>query len=106
MIPEISATEAAARRDAGSDVVLLDVREPEELAIARVTGALHIPMGDIPSRVQQLDADKTLIVFCHHGRRSYNVAAWLKQQGFERVLSMAGGIDAWSQEVDPGVPRY
>lgn len=105
-IPEISAVEAASRRDSDSNVVLLDVREHKELLIAQINGAQHIPMGDIPGRVQHLDPDKTLIVFCHHGARSYNVAAWLRRQGFENVLSLAGGIDAWSTEVDPRVPRY
>lgn len=105
-VPEISPHEAAARRDSDANVVLLDVREPKELLLARIEGALHIPMGDIPGRVQHLDPERTLIVFCHHGVRGGNVAVWLRQQGFTNVLNLAGGIDAWSVEVDPRVPRY
>jgi rhodanese-related sulfurtransferase len=104
---ELSAEETARRRAAGaSELVLLDVREPEELAICRIEGAEHIPMGDIPSRLQHLDPERDLVVFCHHGVRSARVALWLRGQGFERVWSLAGGIDAWAQTVDPTLPRY
>ncbi len=89
-----------------ADFVLLDCREPEELAVARIDGALHIPMGDIPSRLQSLDPAKEYVVFCHHGVRSAHVVSFLRQQEFERVRNMAGGIDAWSREIDVNVPRY
>jgi len=88
------------------DFVLLDCREPEELRIARIEGAVHIPVGDIPSFLPRLDADRYYVVFCHHGLRSQQVAAFLRQQDFPHVQSMSGGIDAWSCAVDPSVPRY
>ena len=71
LVSELSPTEAASRRDSDSNVVLLDVREPDELLLARIEGAQHIPMGDIPGRLQHLNPDHTLIVFCHRGKRSY-----------------------------------
>lgn len=104
MIEEISATEAAAAL-AGDDHLLLDVREAVELQSAAVAGALHIPMGEIPARLDELDRDKTIICMCHLGGRSMQVAAFLAQQGFPEVLNMAGGIEAWQAEVDPNVAR-
>ena len=91
----------------GESFTLLDVREPWEFETARIQGAKLMPMGDIPSRAnQELDPKDHIIVYCHHGVRSMNVTAWLRQQGFEKVQSMAGGIDAWSRRVDPKVPVY
>ena len=91
----------------GERFTLLDVREPWEFDAARIEGAKLIPMGDVPSRAhQELDPDDHIIVYCHHGVRSLNVTAWLRQQGFEKAQSMAGGIDAWSRRVDPKVPLY
>ena len=90
-------------------MVLIDVREPEEFAVTRIEGTTLIPMRDIPASLQQLEAkagEATLIVFCHHGIRSLNVAHWLREQGVADCQSMAGGIDAWSALVDPAVPRY
>jgi rhodanese-related sulfurtransferase len=95
--------------DRGEAIRLVDVREPAEYAIARIEGAELIPMGTVPSRLQHLDAaadEATLIVFCHRGVRSLNVAYWLREQGVAACRSMAGGIDRWSEEVDPTVPRY
>lgn len=86
--------------------VVLDCREREEVAIARIEGAVHIPMGDIPSRQTELDPDAEIVVVCHHGVRANKVAAFLKEQGFTNVKNLAGGIDAWSLEVDPRVARY
>ena len=87
--------------------MLLDVREPWEFETARIEGAKLIPMGDVPSRAhQELDPEDHIVVYCHHGVRSLNVTAWLRQQGFEKAQSMAGGIDAWSRTVDPKVPVY
>ena len=86
---------------------LIDVREPWELATARIDGSVAMPMGDVPARAhQELDPDLRLVVLCHHGVRSMNVTAWLRNQGFEQVQSLRGGIDAWSVEVDPAVGRY
>src|SRR5258708_7511125 len=87
--------------------ILLDVREPWEFQTAHIEGAILIPMGDIPSRAhQELDPEAHIIAYCHHGVRSMNVTAWLRQQGFEKAQSMAGGIDAWSRRVDGKVPVY
>jgi rhodanese-related sulfurtransferase len=85
----------------------IDVREPWEVATAQIKGSLVMPMGDVPARAhQELDPDERLVVFCHLGQRSLNVTAWLRNQGFENVQSMRGGIEAWSGEVDQSVPRY
>jgi rhodanese-related sulfurtransferase len=86
---------------------LIDVREPWEVATASIAGSVTMPMGDVPARAnQELDPDEPLVVFCHAGVRSMNVTVWLRNQGFEQAQSMRGGIDAWSREVDPNVPRY
>lgn len=91
----------------GKDHILLDVREPWEFEIAHIEGSLLMPMGDVPSRAfQELDPEAHIVTICHHGVRSLNVAVWLRNQGFERVQSLRGGIDGWSAEIDPGVPRY
>jgi rhodanese-related sulfurtransferase len=87
-------------------VVLLDVREPHELDIAAVAGTAHIPMQHVPGRLGELDPSKTIVVMCHGGMRSMQVAAFLKQNGFERVVNLDGGIDAWSVTVDGTLPRY
>lgn len=89
------------------DLVLLDVREPGEYAIARIEGSTLMPMGDVPSRAnQELDPDAHIITICHHGVRSMNVAVWLRNQGFERAQSLRGGIDAWAVSVEPAMARY
>lgn len=95
-----------AREGNRSDFVLLDVREHVEYQTSHVEGSLLIPMGEIPSRLQELDPDAHIVTMCHAGVRSMNVAVWLREQGFDRVQSMRGGINAWSQSVDPTVPRY
>lgn len=91
-------------------VVVLDVREPWECALASVPAegfALRmIPMGELSSRLQELDPDQPVACLCHHGVRSMHVAAFLQRQGFEKVVNITGGIDAWSRERDPRVPRY
>ena len=103
---EISVGQVKGLIDRGEKLRLIDVREPAEFAIARIEGAELIPMRTIPGAVARLGSgDERLIVFCHHGVRSLNAVHWLRGQGIEAV-SMAGGIDAWSVEVDPSVPRY
>lgn len=93
--------------DRGEPLMVLDVREPWEVQTASLEGAKHIPMGDIPARAhQELDPDDHIVVVCHHGVRSLNVTNWLRQQGFENVQSMRGGIDRWSRTIDPKVPIY
>lgn len=89
------------------EIILLDVREPWEQQTALISGSLTMPMGDVPSRAfQELDPESRIIAVCHHGVRSMNVAVWLRNQGFEQAQSLQGGIDAWSREVDPSIPRY
>lgn len=105
---EISPIEAKAKIEAG-EAVLIDVREPAEYQIARIDGAELIPMNTVPQRLQYLDAlaeEKLLIVHCHHGMRSLNVVDWLRRQGVSNCQSMAGGIERWSAQVDPKIPRY
>jgi len=86
---------------------LLDCREPWEHQTAHIEGALLMPMNEIPARAhQELDPDAHIVVYCHHGVRSLNVTNWLRQQGFAKVQSMRGGIDAWSRTVDSKVPVY
>jgi rhodanese-related sulfurtransferase len=89
-----------------SSLIVLDVREPWEIATAKIEGSLQMPMGDIPARVQELDPDAHIVTVCHAGVRSMNAAVWLRNQGLERVQSLRGGIDAWSREIDPNIPRY
>ncbi len=91
------------------EAVLIDVREPEEFALAQVEGAILMPMNTVPSELQRLEAladEGSLLILCHHGVRSLQVAYWLQQQGIEQCASVAGGIDRWSLEVDPTIPRY
>lgn len=93
-----------------SQALLLDVREPWEVETAAISlpgvAAKHIPMGRIPERLDELDPSQSIVCICHHGVRSLQVVAFLERQGFESVYNLAGGIDAWSVEVDPSVPRY
>jgi len=105
---ELTPRQVRAALDAGQELLLLDVRTPAEHAAAAVDGATLIPMGEVPARLQELEqhAEAPIIVMCHHGKRSMQVTAFLRQHGFEDVRSMAGGIDAWSLGVDAGVPRY
>jgi rhodanese-related sulfurtransferase len=94
-------------QDQGEDFLLLDCREPEEHQLARIGGSLLIPMQQIPERIAELVArNQRIVVHCHHGARSLRVTHWLRGQGFSRAQNMEGGIDAWSQQIDPGVPRY
>ena len=103
---EITATEAAELLKE-KKARFIDVREPWEFATAKIEGSELMPMGDVPSRAhQELDPEERLVVLCHHGMRSLNTTVWLRNQGFEQVQSLRGGIDAWSAEIDPKVPRY
>jgi rhodanese-related sulfurtransferase len=107
-VPELSPTDFAKRWPdyAHSAVVLLDVREHVELELAAVSGAVHIPMREIPARLAEFDRDTPLVVMCHSGGRSRGVAEYLLGNGFSQVFNLRGGIDAWSTEIDPQVPRY
>jgi rhodanese-related sulfurtransferase len=87
-------------------ILLLDVREDEERAVARIEPSLHIPMNSVPDRLADLPQDRRIVVYCHHGGRSYAVAGYLETEGFKDVTNLTGGIDEWSRLVDPRVPRY
>lgn len=103
---DITVEELAQWRASGRDFVLLDVREPFEVAAASLPDALHVPMREIPVRLAELDPKAEHVVFCHHGGRSEHVARFLTARGFERVHNLEGGIDAYSKRVDSSVPRY
>jgi rhodanese-related sulfurtransferase len=103
---EITPAETKRRLDAGENLLLVDVREPWEFAICRIEGAKLIPMGSIPANLQALDTDEDVICYCHHGMRSLDVVVWLRGQGVANAKSLAGGIERWSTEIDPRVPRY
>jgi len=106
---EISVRDVKAMFDRREDFLLLDVRQPQEFAICRISGASLIPLADLGARMEEvlsLADDRPVVIHCHHGGRSLSAAAALKKAGVENARSMAGGIDAWSQLVDPTVPRY
>ena len=106
---EVSPAEVQRRLAAGEKLFLIDVREPSEYQQARIENADLVPMRAVPASLQQLEAkadEGTLIVFCHHGVRSLNVVNWLREQGVTTCQSMSGGIDQWSRQIDPNVPRY
>ena len=105
MNKQISAVEASVLYKSGK-AVLLDVREESELAICKLEGALHIPMGEIPDRCDALPKDKPVIAFCHHGMRSSKVQQFLMSRGFENIINMQDGIHAWSTDVDPAIAQY
>jgi rhodanese-related sulfurtransferase len=104
-VPEITPTEFVARRDRGDPLTLLDVREDWELGVASVPGIVHIPMGQVADRLAELDRHKEIAVLCRSGRRSMEVARFLQQNGF-RSVNVAGGILAWSRELDATIPTY
>jgi rhodanese-related sulfurtransferase len=106
---EITPAETKALQNSGEPMFLIDVREPQEWALARIDGASLVPMGTVPGALQDLEnkaEEGALIVYCHHGVRSLQVVAWLRERGVSCCYSMAGGIDQWSREIDPSVPRY
>ncbi len=107
MVEELAARELARRLRASPErVFLLDVREPYEREYAVIEPSLHIPMQEIPARLSEVPRDREVVVYCHSGARSMLVAGYLTTRGYTSVANLAGGIDAWSMTVDPGVPRY
>jgi rhodanese-related sulfurtransferase len=88
------------------DVVLLDVREPDEREVAQIDPSIHIPMNDVPARLAEVPKDRRVVVYCHHGGRSMMIAGYLEGEGYSETVNMDGGIDAWSRRVDPSIPRY
>jgi rhodanese-related sulfurtransferase len=105
IVPEISPAEFVARRDRGDTLTLLDVREDWELAVASVPNIVHIPMGQVANRLDEIDRGSTVVVMCRSGRRSLEVAKYLQQSGFD-AINLAGGILAWSRELDATIPTY
>ena len=105
---EVTPRRVKAMLDGGEDFLLLDCRLPKEYALAKVDSAVFVPMQELPGRINELDAyaDRPIVVFCHGGVRSMRTTAFLREQGFDNVMSMAGGIDLWSIDVDSAVPRY
>lgn len=98
---------AAWLADAGRErPLLLDVREPWEWETARIEGAQHIPMGQVPARLAEIERGRDVVAVCHHGGRSQQVAMFLEKSGFTKVHNLQGGVDGWSRSVDPSVPLY
>jgi rhodanese-related sulfurtransferase len=108
MISQIHPVELKAKLDSGEPVYLLDVRQPYEYEFCRLQGSTLIPLNELPGRLEEVEPEdgSLVVVYCHHGVRSLSGAAILMQAGLANVASLRGGIDAWSQLVDPGVPRY
>lgn len=102
----ITARELSQRLQQGDDLLLVDVREADELAIARFPHALHIPLATVPLRLAELPTDRTIVLACHHGGRSMQALQFLKARGYTALLNLEGGIDAWSRDVDRAVARY
>jgi rhodanese-related sulfurtransferase len=86
--------------------LLLDVREPWEWERARIEGSQHVPMREVPARLEEIDPEREVVAICHHGGRSQQVAMFLEKNGFSKVHNLQGGVDAWSRTVDPAVPLY
>jgi sulfur-carrier protein adenylyltransferase/sulfurtransferase len=104
-IPQLSVKDLKKRIDAGEDLFILDVREPFEYQIANIGGKL-IPQGEVPQRLAEIDRDREIIVQCKSGGRSQRIAEFLKQSGYPKVANVSGGILAWSDQIDPSVPKY
>jgi len=104
-IPEISAKDLKARQDRGDDLFILDVREPHEYQICNLNGTL-IPLGELPRRVNELDSSREMVVHCRSGKRSADAIQFLQQAGFKKLWNLKGGVLAWSDEVDPSMPKY
>jgi len=103
---EIGVRELEAQRARGEDFTLIDVREPHEYEIARIPGSTLIPLHHLPERMSELDSSREIVLHCHHGQRSMRALQMLRQAGFRKLKNLRGGIDSWSREVDPSVPRY
>ena len=105
---EVSVQDVNRWRESAQELTLLDCREPDEYSTARIDGAKLLPMSELAARIGELSKlqNSRIVVHCHHGGRSLRVVRWLREQGFGQAQSMAGGIDQWSLEIDPNVPRY
>ena len=105
-IPSIDVLELKRRRDANAPLTLIDVREPYELDLAQIEGAKLIPLGEVEERLGEIERGRDIVVFCHAGVRSARAVQLLQRAGFTDIYNLEGGIDAWSQQIDPAVPRY
>lgn len=105
-VEQLQVEQLAQWRGSGRAHVLLDVREDDEVAIASIDGALHVPMNEVPSRIAEIPREADVAVLCHVGGRSYAVARYLAENGYETVYNVAGGIDRYAEIVDPTIPRY
>lgn len=101
---EVDVASAAELFRAGT--LLIDVREPNEVAVVQIAGSKHIPIRDIPARTAEIPRDRQVLILCHHGGRSARVTQFLRSAGWENITNVAGGINAWAQQVDPTLPRY
>jgi len=106
LMQDLSAIQLKQLMDEGEPLFILDVREPHEVAVAHIEGSRHIPMNTIPTKLQELDPNQAMVIMCHHGMRSRMVGDFLESRGFTHIANLQGGIDAWSTDVDPSVPRY
>ncbi len=106
MEPPLEIDVATAAQQLRAGALLLDVREPYEVAHVAVAGSRHVPMRQIPAALDDLPRDQPILVLCHHGGRSLRVTQFLRANGFAGAVNVAGGIDAWAQQVDPTLPRY
>jgi adenylyltransferase/sulfurtransferase len=106
MSVSITVQELKQKLDQGEKLVLIDVREPWEYNIAKISGAQLIPLGTLASEYKKLDPTAEIVMHCHMGMRSMDATQFLLQQGFKNVKNLTGGINAWSQQIDPSVPRY
>ncbi len=107
MVSQITPRELAICLENGQKCRLVDVRQPWESQLATLPGSMLIPLNELPQRASELPQDSlAVVVYCHHGIRSLSAASYLQRLGFENVKSLTGGIDAWSCEVDPNIPRY
>ena len=103
---EITPADVKTRLDRGEKLVFIDVREPWEHQVCKIDGATLIPLGSLAASLEMLPDVDEVICYCHHGMRSLDAAAWLRFQGIEKAKSLAGGIERWSLDVDPNIPRY
>ena len=105
---ELTCAELHKQLQSGADLLLIDCREPDEYAIASIAAAKLIPLGELPDRLTELEShrDRQIVVHCHLGVRSLRAARWLREQGFSKAQSLAGGIEQWSVEIEPGLARY
>ncbi len=104
---QITAPELDQRLRSGEAApLLLDVREPHEFAYCRIPGSVNLPMGQVPTRLAELDPQRETVVICHHGMRSSQVAGFLDSRGFGDIINLVGGVAAWAGQVDPAMPTY